>query len=409
LGGAAAHVSWVSGDQLNVQFPAAPDQRVRVLVEDPGAGRNAVTEVRAGTPEDPHVMRLWSRIHPDVVSSVLVHELSHVAQTVTATAGGAPQGVIRPSLTGRPVEGDDLCVVPRLDEHAHLSRKWHAATDAAERARLADAIDAIAADLDRRGQTPPPPPWGTGERDAAPEPRSRIDRLLNGGMELRDTLSGRRPTLPESAASAAIERATAAMGGRTRVSSTGVIDVLLPGRPPIRIEVRPPQPAAPNRDPELSRIPEQGGLVFQVDGRLTIGATERAAAAMTARAIALAQGLASADQATLAELSELSEAVRQVRTATVAQRPGRLGVLFDLVSTADRETLGLLPEPVAAELATLAANERPRDWAAILHRLRTLANTTGWDPPECLCPEDGPCTCGGRQRPAGDPADALPA
>ncbi|NUT09473.1 MAG: hypothetical protein HOQ38_03275, partial [Nonomuraea sp.] len=93
-----------------------------------------------------------------------------------------------------------------------------------------------------------------------------------------------------------------------------------------------------------------------------------------------------------------NEAVRQVRTATARQRPARLGVLFDLVGEVRPEVLRLVPGPVAAELATLAEGDRPRDWPALLDRLRALANTTGWDPPdgECLCPGDEPCRCGRR-------------
>ncbi|GAA4520771.1 hypothetical protein [Nonomuraea ferruginea] len=398
LGGAAAHLSWTSGDLLTVQFPAAPDQHVRVLIEDPGADLNGATEVRAGTPEEPHLVRLWQRIHPDVVSSVLVHELSHVAQAVSAAAAGAPQGVIRPSPQAH--EGDDLCLVPRLDEHTHLARKWRAATDPDTRSGLADAIDAIAADLEQRGHTPPPP-WGTGSRTAAPEQQSRIARLLNGGPAVDPLAAGGRPALPEAAAAAAVQRAAAHLGGRVHAPSPGVLDILLPGHPSVRVEVRPA--AAPSSGQPSG----QHVVTYQVDGRLTIGANERAAAATTARAIAQARGQAAADHAALAELNE---AVRQVRAATAAQRPGRLGTLFDLVSATRPEVLRLLSAPVAAELATLANGARPRDWPAHLQRLRTLANATGWYPPEweCRCPEDEPCTCGrgaGAQAPADAPRE----
>ncbi|TMR14399.1 hypothetical protein ETD86_28695 [Nonomuraea turkmeniaca] len=180
VGGAGAHLSWSADDQLTLQLPAVPDQHVRVLIGDPGEGFNATTELHAGTEEDPHVMRVWPRVHPDAVSSLLVHELSHVTQAAAATAAGAPQGVIRTSLSDHQAEGTDLCLTPRLDEHAHLSRKWRAATDPAVRSRLADAIDAISADIERRGHTPPSPPWGTGPRaPAAAQPQSPIEMLLN--------------------------------------------------------------------------------------------------------------------------------------------------------------------------------------------------------------------------------------
>ncbi|MFC4010203.1 hypothetical protein ACFOY2_23450 [Nonomuraea purpurea] len=540
LGGAAAHMAWGKGNALTLQVPGAPDQHLRVLIEDPGDGLNAATEIRAGTPDDPHLLRIWGRTHPDVVSSVMVHELSHATQAAVATAAGAPQGVIRPSVS----EGTDHCLMPRLNEHAHLSRKWRAAGDQATRARLADAIDAIASDIERRGHTPPPPPWGTGPRAPAPEqPQSRLARLLSGspsagldtsaagldrladvagvaevtpvpgaareftvsrggvaftlalsegpdgagvtvgsrergrlalnvpvsgGTEamiavaeqiaahaatLADRLSGPETsdaatlarlrgliatrtdgdalrvvaeraglapgqagsaakllalaragelspaevtairgwaTLPEAAAATAFERGAALMGARVHAYGAGLMDIVLPGRAPIPVEVRADQagPASP------------GMLTFEVDGRRTIGANERAAAATAARAVAEALGTPSAPHERLAELNE---AMRQVRSATATQRPARLGVLFDLLTTAGPEVWPLIPQPVAAELTTLANGHRPRDWPAIFKRLRDQANTTGWFPPEeCRCPADEPCRCGrGEERQPG--------
>jgi hypothetical protein len=129
-----------------------------------------------------------------------------------------------------------------------------------------------------------------------------------------------------------------------------------------------------------------------VDGRLTVGANERAAAATAAAAVAGALRAPVGDSAAVAELYE---AVRQARAATAAQRPARLGVLFDLVTAARPEVWRLIPQPVAAELAALADGPRPRDWPAYLNRLRALANATGWYPePECRCPNGEPCTCG---------------
>ncbi|YCK33819.1 hypothetical protein ACNF49_06875 [Actinomadura sp. ATCC 39365] len=570
LGGAAAHVGWTGDDVLTVQMPGAPDQHVRVEVGEPGDGLNAITVPRAGTAEEPHLLRIWGRVHPDLVSSVLVHDLSHVVQAATAAAAGLPQGVLRTSPQGEQTEGTDLCLLPRMDEHAHLSDKWHATTDPARRERLAAAIDAVAEDIRRRGHTPPAPPWGTGPRaPAAPEPQSRIARLLNGGsatgldtsppglgklaeiagvpaitpgagavngaaphvgpadtftvtapggeftltlaeaapgaagvtvessapghLMLRvpadagsrattavaehvaahaatltgDPAGGRstqdrpadsgRPgpaeaaalarlrglaraaaeagpvrsraeraalqeearrlglagdqqeapsrlaelsraghltpahvtairghaTLPETAAAGAVVRAAALMGARVVIHGPGLLDIVLPGRAPITVEVRRPG----------SGEPDPGVLTYDVDPARTVGANERAAAGTAAAAIARALDLSPADSQ---ELAELHEAVRQVRVANTRQRLGRLGVLFDLVTGARPEILRLLPPQVANELATLADGRRPRDWSAILDEVRALANTTGWNPPEgeCVCPDDEPCVCG---------------
>ncbi|MEV0232510.1 hypothetical protein [Nonomuraea sp. NPDC050786] len=572
LGATASRVTWGQGDGLTVQVATAPDQHVRVLIEEPGEGLSASTELRAGTPDDPHLLRVWPRVHPAVVSSALVHELSHITQATVAAAAGAPHGVIRTSLSEHQAEGTDYCLLPRLDEHAHLSGKWRAATDQATRQVLADAIDVIGADLERRGHTPPPPPWGTGPRAPAPaRPQGRIASLLNGGppvgldtspagldrmaeiagvaevaqasgareftvtargrtftVALADAapdatavtvdsrtqdrlvlrvpqeagrhaevavaeqiaahaaaLAGRpqgrtlgpaprvpgqvlgvpdavtlarlrglarivaeagpagaiaeraalraeaeraglapgRPgaassllalgragelspadvaairgpaTLPETAAAKAVERGAALMGARVYTYGPGLMDIVLPGRAPIPVEVRREQDAAP----------EPGMLTFQVDGRRTIGANERAAAATAAGAVARMLGATSGDHAALAELYE---SVRQARAATARQRPARLGVLFDLLAGARPEVWRLLPEPLAAELATLANGRRPQDWPAYLDHLRALADTTGWQPPEekaCTCPADGPCVCGRR---GGRPPLQVPA
>jgi hypothetical protein len=167
------------------------------------------------------------------------------------------------------------------------------------------------------------------------------------------------------------------------------MDIVLPGRPPIPVEVL----------PDRAGHPEPGMLTYQVDGRRTIGANERAAAATAAAAVARALGRHPGDHAALAELHE---AVRQARAATTAQRSGRLGILFDLLAGTRPEVWRLVPRPVADELAELASGRRPQDWLAVLDRLRALANATGWLPPEegeCRCPAGGPCRCGHRSEP----------
>ncbi|MFF0774883.1 hypothetical protein ACFYUK_38780 [Nonomuraea wenchangensis] len=537
LGGAASHVNWNGDEAVTMRFAAAPDQHVRMVVGEPGEGLNGSTELHAGTPEDPHVMRVWSRVHPEMVSTVLVHEFSHLAQEVAAITAGAPQGVVRPSLAPQQAEGTDLCVVPRLDEHAHLSNKWRAATDPARRALLADAIDAVATDLERRGHTPPPPPWGTGPRvPVADRSQGRIARLLNaeitagldtsaaglsrlaeiagvaglapvpgrpgeftvtapggtftlalepapaGATEVRATEDqpGRltlrvppnpghqatvsvaehlathatttngttaatlarirglavavnegghrgaaaalraeaeraglapgqpgaaaallalartgeltsahvaairnRPALPEAAAAQAFVRGAALMGARVHLYGPDLADLVLPGRPPIPVEIR----------PDNAGTPDPGVLTVRTDAARTIGANERAAAAAAAAAVARAHGRPEAD---LAALAEVNEAVRQVRSATAAQRPARLGVLHDLLAASGPGVWRLIAEPFAAELGTLAEGPRPVDRPARYAQARRLADTTGWSPPEpeCTCPDGEPCRCG---------------
>ncbi|MEV4074391.1 hypothetical protein [Nonomuraea fuscirosea] len=476
FGGAVANVRWAGGDRIVLQFTGSPDQHVRVLVEDPGAGLLGRTDLRAGTAADPHVMRIGPRVDPQVVSSVLVHEISHAAQASAAAAAGTRQGVVRPSLSHDLAEGTDHCLVPRLDEHAHLSRKWRAEEDPAARSRLAEAIGTLAADIERRGHTPPPPPWGTGPqrperggegpiarlrglidaatrqepapgrgrslssllggapsdaRTAAAELRSEVRRaglavdqpgaaartifLARAGELTPEQIAAIRGpvALPEIAAAKAVERGAALLGARVRTHGPGLLDIQMPGRPPIAVEIQPagratPPGAAAAQGGPVQGVPAQGVpaqngpaqngpaqdggvLTFQVDDHRTIGANERAAAATAAAAVARAMGLPVADHARLAELYE---AARQVRTATAAQRPGRLGVLRDLAAAAP---FHLVPAPMAAHLTTLLGTTR-RSAArhAYWERMRLLNDGTGLQPPEeeCRCPADGPCGCG---------------
>ncbi|MFC7036462.1 hypothetical protein [Nonomuraea rubra] len=522
FGGAVANVRWTGEDRLVVQLPGAPDQHVQVLPEDPGTGLVGRTDLKAGTAEEPHLLRIGPRVDPHVVSSVLVHEISHLAQERAAQVAGVGQGLVRGSLS--PVrEGTDHCLTPRLDEHAHLSRKWRATADPQARGRIAAAIEAIAADIARRGHTPPSPPWhsrppsthpagpppaappdaavpglpprepagaagtagmagaahvpGAEETAGMPGPaalaklRSLIDALSGepSGPSLADALNGRadaasapdghtaapgslaaalnggrpgnaaltaairaeaeraglapgqpgaaakivalaragelgpehvtalrgRPALPETAAADAVARAAGLMGARARTYGPGLLDLEIPGHPPIPVEIR-PATQAPHKNGSLPAgrtAQESGGLLtFQVDERRTIGANERAAAATAAGALAEALGLPAARHAAVAGLYE---AVRQVRTATPAQLPARLGVLHDVAAAVPAQ---LVPAPLAAELARLLAGPRPGGRHAYWSRARTLAEASGWHPEEeCPCPGDAPCVCGLRE------------
>ncbi|NJP91727.1 hypothetical protein HCN51_20070 [Nonomuraea sp. FMUSA5-5] len=465
FGGAVASLRWSGDDRLVIQLPGAADQHVRVLPEDPGAGLVGRTELNAGTPENPHVMRIGPRVDPHVVSSVLVHEISHIAQEHAAQAAGVRQGLVRESLSPAR-EGTDHCLTPRLDEHAHLARKWRASTDPQARERIAAAIDAVAADIPRRGHTPPAPPWhARPPASPAPAPAARsmpglpdpatvarlrglIDALngdgaaprsaapgslaaaLNGGpVGTRDLTAairaeaekaglapGRpgaaarivalaragelapehvaalrgRPALPEVAAADAVARTAALMGARARTYGPGLLDIEIPGRAPIPVEIRPAH---------RTGQPDGGMLTYRVDETRTIGANERAAAATAAAGLAAAVGLPPAEHAAVAGLFE---AVRQVRAATPAQHPARLAVLYDVAAAVPRR---LVPAPLAADLSRLLAEPRPGRRHAYWTRARKLADGTGWQPPEddeeCGCPEDGPCVCGRRR--AADP------
>lgn len=181
FGAAGVTLAWAADHRtLLMRSPTMPVQHVQVLIDDPGDGLMGRSAPHAGTSDDPHVMVLSPRLDPHLVSSVMVHEITHLTQQWVATTAGRPQGVVRTSLPSAATEGTDNCLVPRLNEHAHLSRKWHEATDPAVRQHLAAAIAAIAADITRRGHTPPASPQDL-DRVSPPTTRSRIETLLNWG------------------------------------------------------------------------------------------------------------------------------------------------------------------------------------------------------------------------------------
>ncbi|MFB4268549.1 hypothetical protein [Nonomuraea sp. GTA35] len=462
FGGAVANIRANGDDRLVVQVPWGPDIHTVVRVGNPGERLLARTELHAGTEEDPHVLWMAPRVHPLMVSAVLVHELSHMVQVRAALLAGMPQGMVRGALS--PLhEGTDHCLLPRLAEHDELSGKWRRTTDPAAKDLIAQAIQVLAADIARRGATPPPAPWhsspppgarpGTAaSRAGAPsdtagttdiaglpdaETLARLRGLIDGEPSAQGSIAAAlggitagapdanavraeaeraglapgqpgaaarivalaragelapehvtalrgSPALPETAAADAVARAVARMGARARTYGPGLLDIEIPGRPPIPVEIRAASQAG---------RPDEGLLTYQVDESRTIGANERAAASTAAAALAATLGL---DPAGHAAVAGLYETVRQVRAATPAQLPARLGVLHDVASAVPRR---LVPAALAADLAELLAGPRPGARHARWNRARSLANGTGWQPleRECECPPELPCRCGRRE------------
>ncbi|WP_066940151.1 WXG100-like domain-containing protein [Microtetraspora fusca] len=423
----------LDGAVVAVTTPTNGVQHARVVVGDPGEGRTGYTTYRSGTPEDPHIITIAPRTDPAVVSSVLVHEISHVADQHAAEAAGAPQGVIRSSLPEHAhEEGTDHCLTPRLNEHAHLSRKWSETTDPVVKARIAEAIDAIADDIAGRGHTPPAPPWQATETTTESRAKPSIADLLNGDASpapaAPQAVQARPLTLPERAAADAAERAAADMGASVRRLGGGLLEVTVPGGETVTVRVG----SAP--DPGTA-----ADVDVPVRPYLTIGANQRAAAAAVAQAVAEASGLPTsptvlsgapdADALTVSDaraLAELGEAVRQVDTATPQQRAARLRVLVEiagrlgLAAGGAERFRGLAPDPLLDRIAALVDGPRPSGVREFLERGRRLSDVTGWQPPEedddedrrlgpdggedwdplkddvCRCPAEGPCVCGRR-------------
>ncbi|MFI6539678.1 hypothetical protein ACIBHY_44965 [Nonomuraea sp. NPDC050547] len=621
FGGGVTALRWLAdGQTMEVVTAQHGILYVRFTIGDPGAADNA--RISTGTNQDDALVAvIRPRLHPYAVESTLVHEISHALQEEIANQRGQSQGVVRTFLPGEQLrEGQDHCLTPRLNEHAHLSGLWNRATDAVAQLNLAQAIEAIAADIEARGHPAPPPPWGDGPRvktvprqgsiadllntgagpvvdsataigalDTSP---AGLDRLANaagvtsitpagpgrftvewpggslellvsksdvppgqvdvypqlgrpgrlvlevaahnaaevllktatqiarqsaglppggimndgslpadpaigaddvpalvrvrtavraladapkplraqrenelreaaaqagikvGGIEARTrmilaaragqlapvhvnalySVFGQPAVPPVRAAAAAVARAAEQAGAEIRVYGDALLDVVVPGRRPVAIEL---SAHRATRGEPLTATAHRGVVRYQVAALGSFGAIERDAAGEAAALISALQGVPvgapmlrrdpPADPATAPTtlsvedhkaIARLREAVRQVDTATPYQRPARLRVLVETAASlgvGDNPHLrGQLPPALADALVRLVdgrgrVDERvsvrqtirelldgrtpPTDRA---QRARQLANTTGYFPYECLCPDDEPCVCGHR-------------
>ncbi len=121
------------------------------------------SEVRAGTPQDPHVVKVNARVAPEQLSRVWVHEITEtLAIQHTEAAGRPPQGLLRRATAsiGRAFGfGDgpsrppaDPHVAARINERVHLERQFRDADgNRAEQSRLRDEIAGVERDLQSLG------------------------------------------------------------------------------------------------------------------------------------------------------------------------------------------------------------------------------------------------------------------
>ncbi|MFI6294091.1 hypothetical protein ACIBEJ_21055 [Nonomuraea sp. NPDC050790] len=222
FGGAVTSLRWLAdGSTMEIVTPDHGILYVRFKIGDPGAADNA--RISTGdNQDDPLVAVLRPRLHPYAVESTLVHEISHAIQDEMANREGQSQGVVRSFLPGgRLQEGQDHCLTPRLNEHAHLSGLWKQATDAVAQLNLAQAIEAIAADVASRGHPAPPPPWGDGPRVTSAPRQGSIADLLN---------TGAGPVIDSATAIGALDTSPAALGRLAEVAGVTSITPAGPGR-----------------------------------------------------------------------------------------------------------------------------------------------------------------------------------
>src|SRR5690606_19612268 len=124
-------------------------------------------------------------------------------------------GVFRRMLTGDPERSIDRCLIARLNEHRHLSRKWHEASEA-ERPKIRHELVKLAEELERQGHTPPAQPWTehgvlplTGSdpvADLQQRVRDQVESLAKAEEGLRKRAKARKNSRGNSRAEAAEAR-----------------------------------------------------------------------------------------------------------------------------------------------------------------------------------------------------------
>lgn len=139
----------------------------------------SATGIGLGGPEDPHLTWISPRIASPEEGEALPRALIHEVNDVLNKRERMHQPPFRRLLTEL-TPGHDLCAEARIKEFHYLSRKWEAATDPDERARLRHELEGLKFDLVKRGKLAPLFPWQT--EPPRPRPESvweRVRRLSN--------------------------------------------------------------------------------------------------------------------------------------------------------------------------------------------------------------------------------------
>ncbi|WBQ08443.1 DNA/RNA non-specific endonuclease [Kribbella sp. CA-293567] len=156
-------IDQVSDGIIVVQTDRHGAQHFKVSFGPVSPRRVAATKVRAGTVEDPHLVRLAPGLASDQFTRAWVHEISHTLQELAAPRSRLRQLLRRPST-----HTEDACVAAQFNEFRLLAGQW-AAADAAVRAgrtgaaqsaqALANDLELLATAIEARGQQPPILPW----------------------------------------------------------------------------------------------------------------------------------------------------------------------------------------------------------------------------------------------------------
>jgi hypothetical protein len=139
-------------------------QHFRVHIAAPTRGRVAEAEVRSGSLDDPHVLRISPRLDNAQLARVWVHQLSHTLQEAEAARAGRPTGIVARIRSAFSREGRDRALTAQYDEYRLLTRNWQEAraqtaatgraTGSQSVAELERDIKGLAAAIKRRGPAP---------------------------------------------------------------------------------------------------------------------------------------------------------------------------------------------------------------------------------------------------------------
>ena len=206
------------GTTLHIETEAWGTRPLRVVIEEMPESLSALEHGQGGEPAQLKIAP-WAmsreaaeaaRLSPEeigragqVLPQVLLHGITDTVQRAAATEARSGQGVVRRFVSDvRSAVRNDGQVHRLINDHRYLSREWRDATDATERARVAQRIRQVGQDLRTAGQVPPEPPWIGGADGVIPGheiPTPRV-RLMTEVRGLADALGKDVATLQEQIA-----------------------------------------------------------------------------------------------------------------------------------------------------------------------------------------------------------------
>ncbi|EKX63918.1 zeta toxin family protein [Streptomyces ipomoeae] len=165
LGPDVTDFAWsADGTALRVETRTLGPLHFRPVEESPASGLMGETDLRSGSAEAPHLVRL---ARTDMLARTWIHEITDTMRELTEAREAGRQGVARGPLAPEHVPAGESCVPARTREYAWLSRKWQEAATPEEQSRWEVELMGTARDIVVRGHTPELPPWANDPADSA--------------------------------------------------------------------------------------------------------------------------------------------------------------------------------------------------------------------------------------------------